>query len=47
MKQEWKDCPKCGSKDGLETIIVKMPLFAQIRVLKCDTCSFQPNAELK
>ncbi|MFL0096023.1 hypothetical protein [Tenacibaculum maritimum] len=43
MKQEWKDCPKCGEKDGLETITVKTDMYIQRRILKCDTCSYQPQ----
>lgn len=45
MKRTFKDCPKCGEKDGLETIIVRTDMFIQMRVLKCDTCPYQPELD--
>jgi len=46
MKREFKDCPKCGEKDGIVTTTTQNDLFIEKRIYKCDTCPYQPKLGL-
>lgn len=47
MKRTFKDCPKCGEKDGIKTIVDETDRYIEITVFKCDTCPHQPEFTLK
>lgn len=46
MKREFKDCPKCGEKDGLMTITTKNEIYIEKKIFKCKTCEYQPRLGL-
>lgn len=43
MEREFKDCPNCGEKDGLMTVITKTDIYTEKKIYKCDTCTYQPK----